>query len=238
MQHQTSFVSADGVVLEVGSRVQAQHTKAEGGNDEWLHGHVGALLTGGFVTVVYDEGDTWNAKCEELYTKEPSVCDDASQVAAPQGRGEARGVPIGCASTACTTTPMGESATATPALGEASTEVEDVNGFPEVSAVAEPQGTLRDFLVQHRLPEFQSALQEQGVLTVGDLLWFNVVEVDDLAREVGMKIGHKSRFKGALQNLRSAQELRPPLGAAPRDAPPVAPPNVGAVGGMSCALLC
>ena len=59
-----------------------------------------------------------------------------------------------------------------------------------------------------------------------------------LAREVGMKIGHKSRFKGALQNLRSAQELRPPLGAAPRDAPPVAPPNVGAVGGMSCALLC
>ena len=87
-------------------------------------------------------------------------------------------------------------------------------------------------------PEFQSALEEQGVFTVGDLLWFNGEDVDDLAREVGMKIGHKSRFKGALQNLRSAQELRPPLGAAPRDAPPVAPPNVGAVGGMSCALLC
>ena len=124
------------------------------------------LLIGGLVTVMYDEGDTWNAKCGELYTNEPSVCDDASQVTAPQGRGEAHGVPIGGASTACTTMPMGESAAATPALGEASREVEEehnVIDFPEVSADAEPEdGTLRGFLAQHRLPEFQSALEEQG----------------------------------------------------------------------------
>lgn len=112
MATQTPFVSADGEILVIGSRVQTQYTLDEGGNDEWYAGTVGALLPGGDATVVYDDGDTWTGSCAELYM----LRGDDQEHALPQGLGNlplAHGVPIGSwqsaayQSHASTTLPMG-----------------------------------------------------------------------------------------------------------------------------------
>ena len=50
---------ADGTPLYVGTRVQTQWTREEGGDGRWYPGRVVAMLASGEVTIKYDDGDDW-----------------------------------------------------------------------------------------------------------------------------------------------------------------------------------
>ena len=57
----SSTASADGTPLYVGTRVQTQWTREEGGDGRWYAGRVVAMLASGEVTIKYDDGDRWTA---------------------------------------------------------------------------------------------------------------------------------------------------------------------------------
>ena len=50
---------ADCTPLYVGTRVQTQWTREEGGDGRWYPGRVVAMLASGEVTIKYDDGDDW-----------------------------------------------------------------------------------------------------------------------------------------------------------------------------------
>ena len=58
----SSTASADGTPLYVGTRVQTQWTREEGGDDRWYAGRVVAMLASGEVTIKYDDGDHWTGR--------------------------------------------------------------------------------------------------------------------------------------------------------------------------------
>lgn len=57
---------ADGP-LSVGTCVQTQWTKAEGGDDSWHAGRVVAFLASGAVKIKYDDGDDWTGSGVEVH---------------------------------------------------------------------------------------------------------------------------------------------------------------------------
>ena len=71
-----------------------------------------------------------------------------------------------------------------PGLLDAGAELSALSSFGADSGV-------EVFLSLNRLQDFSSALREQGVTTVSDLMCLIDDDVNDLAREVGFKIGHK-----------------------------------------------
>ena len=68
----TSTASADGTPLYVGTRVQTQWTREEGGDDRWYAGRVVAMLASGEVTIKYDDGDNWTGMGVDVH-----LLDDA-----------------------------------------------------------------------------------------------------------------------------------------------------------------
>ena len=57
---------ADGP-LSVGTRVQTQWTRAEGGDDSWHAGRVVAFLASGEVKIKYNDGDDWTGSGGEVH---------------------------------------------------------------------------------------------------------------------------------------------------------------------------
>ena len=86
-----STASADGTSLYVGTRVQTQWTREEGGDDRWCAGSVSAVLASGEVTIKYDDGDRWTGRGVDVH-----LLDGAH----PLKRGVADRVK-GCLSTCC-----------------------------------------------------------------------------------------------------------------------------------------
>ena len=68
----SSTASADGTPLYVGTRVQTQWTREEGGDDRWYAGSVSAVLASGEVTIKYDDGDHWTGRGVDVH-----LLDDA-----------------------------------------------------------------------------------------------------------------------------------------------------------------
>ena len=60
-------VSADGEIVTVGSRVQTQHSAAYGGDGSWYAGTVLTLHPDGRAGIIYDDGEEWTAKLDEVY---------------------------------------------------------------------------------------------------------------------------------------------------------------------------
>ena len=58
--------AADGKPLYVGTRVQTQWTREEGGDDRWYAGSVSAVLASGEVTIKYDDGDEWTGSAMDV----------------------------------------------------------------------------------------------------------------------------------------------------------------------------
>ena len=63
----SSTASADGTPLYVGTRVQTQWTREEGGDDRWYAGSVSAVLASGEVTIKYDDGDEWTGSAMDVH---------------------------------------------------------------------------------------------------------------------------------------------------------------------------
>ena len=63
----SSTASADGTSLYVGTRVQTQWTREEGGDDRWYAGSVSAVLASGEVTIKYDDGDRWTGRGVDVH---------------------------------------------------------------------------------------------------------------------------------------------------------------------------
>ena len=63
----SSTASADGTPLYVGTRVQTQWTREEGGDDRWYAGSVSAVLASGEVTIKYDDGDRWTGRGVDVH---------------------------------------------------------------------------------------------------------------------------------------------------------------------------
>ena len=59
--------AADGKPLYVGTRVQTQWTREEGGDDRWYAGSVSAVLASGEVTIKYDDGDSWTGRGVDVH---------------------------------------------------------------------------------------------------------------------------------------------------------------------------
>ena len=89
-------VSADGEILVVGTRVQTQHTAAYGGDGSWYAGTVLTLHVDRKATIVYDDGEEWTARFDEVYLlqgdeetpegRAPLAHDHALPPAAPPDR--------------------------------------------------------------------------------------------------------------------------------------------------------
>ena len=62
-----SAISADGEILSVGSRVQTQWTRAYGGDDSWWAGAILTLHENGTATIIYDDGEEWTGRMNEIY---------------------------------------------------------------------------------------------------------------------------------------------------------------------------
>ena len=80
----SSTASADGTPLYVGTRVQTQWTREEGGDDRWYAGRVVAMLASGEVTIKYDDGDRWTGRGEYVH-----LLDGAHPLKHPQSVGVA-----------------------------------------------------------------------------------------------------------------------------------------------------
>ena len=63
----SSTASADGTPLYVGTRVQTQWTREEGGDDRWYAGSVSAVLASGEGTIKYDDGDEWTGSAMDVH---------------------------------------------------------------------------------------------------------------------------------------------------------------------------
>lgn len=60
-------VGADGELLGVGTRVQSEWSRAEGGDGMWYAGTVVAIYPGAKATVEFDDGELWTGALSELY---------------------------------------------------------------------------------------------------------------------------------------------------------------------------
>ena len=69
-------ISADGEILSVGSRVQTQFSRARGGDDSWYAGAILALHDNRTATVIYDDGEEWVGRLDEIYVLQGEQDDD------------------------------------------------------------------------------------------------------------------------------------------------------------------
>mmetsp|Transcript_80474 Transcript_80474/g.225824 ORF Transcript_80474/g.225824 Transcript_80474/m.225824 type:complete len:104 (+) Transcript_80474:83-394(+) len=53
--------------VAIGSRVQTQWTRAEGGNDQWFPGTVKAVFADGTIKIQYDDGDKWTGSAMQAW---------------------------------------------------------------------------------------------------------------------------------------------------------------------------
>ena len=91
-------VGADGELLGVGTRVQSEWSRAEGGDGMWYAGTVVAIYPGAKATVEFDDGELWTGALSELYALRGEdeeapprmAVPAAAAVAVPSG-GEAAG---------------------------------------------------------------------------------------------------------------------------------------------------
>jgi len=60
-------ISADGEILTVGRRVQTQWTADFAGDGSWFAGSVLTLHTDGHATIIYDDGQEWKARLDQIY---------------------------------------------------------------------------------------------------------------------------------------------------------------------------
>ena len=90
-------VSADGELVGVGTRVQTQWLREEGGDGRWYAGVVVALYPGGArATVEYDDGELWTGSLGRVYTLRGDEDEDEEAAqGVPMAQGSAvRGVPM------------------------------------------------------------------------------------------------------------------------------------------------
>lgn len=69
-------------MLSVGSRVQTQYTRDEGGDDLWYTGTVRALYDNSTAAIAYDDGDSWTGPaiycaCLHISNLKHPLCDGA-----------------------------------------------------------------------------------------------------------------------------------------------------------------
>ena len=73
------FISADGEIVAVGSRVQTQHTAEYGGDGAWYAGTILTLHDDHRATIIYDDGEEWTARLDEVYVLQGDAQDEGME---------------------------------------------------------------------------------------------------------------------------------------------------------------
>ena len=68
-----------GEIVAVGSRVQTQHTAEYGGDGAWYAGTILTLHDDHRATIIYDDGEEWTARLDEVYVLQGDAQDEGME---------------------------------------------------------------------------------------------------------------------------------------------------------------
>merc|ERR1712048_355661 len=82
-------------LIQTGSRVQTQYTRAEGGDDQWYSGTIVKVFANNHAKIKYDDGDKWEGPTQHIYLLNASGSCGPPVVAAYQNPVVVTGQPMG-----------------------------------------------------------------------------------------------------------------------------------------------